>query len=262
MSKNLNRRQLFKKSLITSAGVAAADGTDSLDAAKIYDKLRSSPYNFMGNGLYDKNNSKSLGTGIKCRDLGSSSDSLNVSGHGVTTQAQIYSESGYGLYTDKFTPSDISTYWSNGELEWCLFAACSQVRIEDYYPGTTNTPVPTNSDNAIKWIKAMPNVHVLLGYSYNAPSSGTDVIIADAFCGYGQTYSIPMAWMLANRPSATVCRGRYAKCLVREGYTGDKLKVHKADNPRNTYRLYYLRNDGDASNPNWNICSTPTFTLP
>ena len=226
---------------VDAAEVAAVDGTPSLDAEEIYDDMTADPHNWNGVALYDVNNNPVQGTGAKCVELGAEVDLLNVSGHSHLPTVGIKGEEGYGLTTDNFDPSDIGQAWSNGELEWCLLAACSQVAVSD-------PPDPDNGDFGIQWIKAMPKVHALLGYYHTAPSGGVDVNIADDFCERlapgGEYNDVVGAWMLANRPDLTTCPGKYATMLVNMNNIHDEMYTLDAfpteDAPGNSYMYFYI----------------------
>jgi len=216
-----------KDVMVDRGEVAAVDGTSSDDAAEIYGDLSSSPYNYFGNGLYDEDSgNKAQGTGAKCVSLGVSTDFLNVSGHGLTTTPRINGDSGFGLNTDTFIPNDISG-WTR-ELDWVLFAVCSQVRVLD--------PVDAPSGNGVDWIKKMPNVHCLLGYASTAPTGGTDVNVANKFLELAQSNTVYKAWLDANIFYSQV----NARCIVNENNLSDTFEEVTRDKTTNKYKYYKI----------------------
>jgi len=229
---------------VDAAEVAAVDGTPSLDAAEIHNDMRADPHYWNGVALYDVNHNPAQGTGAKCVELGAQVDLLNVSGHSHRPTVGISGEDGYGLKTDNFDPSDIGSAWDEGELEWCLLAACFQVSVDGPEP---------QSDWGKTWIQAMPNVHALLGYRLEAPTDGVDVAIANAFAerlapgGDNHDY-VHMAWMLANRPSSTDCTNRHGSCIVNVNNLDDKMYTLEyfptADDPGNEYQYFFITWEG------------------
>lgn len=217
---------------IDLAEIAVVDGTPSDDAWTLYLELYNSFYGIK---------SDTDGDGSTCVEYGAKADFLNVSGHSHLPTVGVTGESGYGLASDNFDPSDIGNSWNNGELEWCLLAVCSQVHVNENSPST--------SDFGIKWIKAMPKVHALLGYQNIAPSGGVDSQIATDFVQNMADDHIHIAWMLANRPDSSTCPGINATALVNVNNLEDKMgelgKFATKDETGNQYRYFWIEREGN-----------------
>lgn len=249
-----------KSGRVDLAEVAVVDGTSTLDAAAVYGDLTGCSHPWCGIGIYDLNNNPASGTGAKCVELGQLADLLNVSGHSHNPTVGISGEAGFGLSLDNFDPSDIGSAWNAGELEWCILAACSQVAVTEDSPST--------SDFGIQWIRKMPKVHALMGYREVAPTAGTDVNVAHAFCTNLASQDVPMAWMLANRPNASTCPGFCvnATALVNINNLSDRMytltKFPTTDKPSNLYRYYWIDKSGSwLTGYTYKIVST-IVTLP
>ena len=240
--------------------VAAVCGTDSLDGAEIYNDMIADPFKWNGIALYDNDHNKAKGTSTVCVDLGSRVDLLDISGHSYedAKPTGVTGEEGYGLYKGGFRPSDIGARWNSGCLKWLILAACNQVEV------SKQSPIE-KMDNGIVWIMAMPNVHCLMGYRLPAPTGATAVTIAKAFCGNAQSDFVHMSWMLANRPSLTVCTNRNASCIVRTSSLEDKLSDESSfaiGKKVKTYRYYWIEMERNLFSPNEYRIKYYTITLP
>jgi hypothetical protein len=206
-------RNLSAANLVDAAEVAVLDATPSDDAKRFWDwttdnQPAGTQWGSAGKRIWSVAGDREHITDDNCVDFGSKADMLYIAGHGLTSVAAVWGSSNddqnhpLGIYQNQntiakaFQPSDIGNAWNNGELEWCVLAVCSQVRLSN--PGN-----PVANDNAVLWIKAMPKVHMLLGYRHSAPSAPHDVNISGDFVARlenGNPHDhVHMAWLLANK---------------------------------------------------------------
>jgi len=232
---------------VDAAEVAALDATMSQDAKQFYDDMGScaagepswiSKEHF----YYHVEAERPNVTDDNCRLIGKDNDFIYIAGHGLMTLTAVCGDTDthplgncFNPNGDEFTPSDIDTAWGDGECEWVTFAVCSQVRI----PNPAN---PQATDNAIKWIKKMPKVHALIGYSQSAPGIGTDVLIAADFVKYlhgigGKAHkTVVDAWMQANLDR----QATNATALVQKECVTDQCKTLSAFPTAETGEVKYI----------------------
>ena len=221
----------------TKLKIAAVDGTDTEDAKAAYDGMISvHEWVAAANPALYSNaaGNKDEGTGQKCVDLGNAANMLWVSGHGTADAALIYGQTGYGLNTQNFKTDLLAAQWNNNStLDWVIFAVCNQLWVD-----TTETFV--NTDNAVRWIKKMPNVHSLHGYRGAAPNT-TDVDVATQFVDDLKHYSVVNGWLHANYVKAGAIYWPRARSMTNVNNLDDKLWAPHSrisqDRPGKTYEF-------------------------
>lgn len=245
------------------AEVAAMDATPTDDAKAFYDGMTAHAsgdpcWAGVAKAVWSIEADRPHITDDNCVACGKKADIFYLAGHGYTTAAAIGGKNMAdhplgdvaNLNGKEFTPEDIGGDWNNGELEWCVFAACSQLYIED---GGN----PKVGDNLIAWIKAMPKVHALFGYSYTAPGGDEepDVTIANRFVAYTKTKTFVDAWMEANLNQPEKAGFKAVAMVQKECTEGnaDKWKsataFPTADGAAVEYELYWINPDknGDGT---------------
>jgi hypothetical protein len=255
---------LAKDEKVDLAEVAVVDATPTDDAKRFWDWITDNTpagtqWASVGKRIWSVAGDRPSITDDTCVDFGSKADILYIAGHGSTAGPAAVCGSAVDdpnhplgtapSDTKAFAPGDIGTSWNNGELEWLILAVCSQVRIADWES-------PVAGDNAIVWIKAMPKVHMLLGYFDAAPSAPTDVNIAGDFVGrlepgYPHDH-VHIAWLLANKGRiGDNENAKHASAMVNfnndpqgDDYKGDRTFSYwgfpTADDPGQKYRYYWI----------------------
>ncbi len=259
--------------------VSAIDATESDDAETFFDSMteygENKPSWGMGDSYYwSESSNREHITDDNCVKFGKKTDMLYVAGHGNSTKfvgvygprVQDNPEHPLGNH-DKtpmdprgFQPSDIGTEWANGELEWLVLAACSQL-----YMVTLGSPIP--ADYAVKWAEDTPKVHAILGYRGGCPSGPTDERIAARFANCTLTCTFVEAWLGVSRfePDTGGAHTPWnVAVLVQLECVDDKWKdATKFPSPQTAetrYKFYWY--DTDAGSATYGDRKETTFNLP
>ncbi len=245
------------------AEVAAIDGTPTPDGTAFYEEmtLAAGGHQWFP---YDHRQEQEGGGGALSQAAASSAvygalenaDMLMLSCHGRSGSIWNHAE------TWGFTHSNFSGK-ANGELEWLILAACSQVSVAS----VTQQDHQSNYDDGKSWFNSVSGLHALLGFRYGAPGKCVDtgvvedVEISREFAENLKSETVVQAWMKAcltvgkasGRDLDNTYHPYHGSAIVRQScvdekfYTADKFPVA---NPSSSEPLiFYWIDHSNAANP-------------